>query len=159
MFIGRTYAKAETPILWRPHVKSWLIGKDPDAGRVWRQEKGTTEYEMDECEWTPVGDGQGGLACCDSWGHRVRHYWATELNWTEPEFGKGQKETSPTTFQNPSWLSNICDTRKDPEWEWLVRDNVETNLIVIKPETVSHVTLDKSLNISESYLSYLPEGG
>ena len=71
--------KAETPILWPPHVKSWLIGKDSDAGRDWGQEeKGTTEDEMarwhhwldgHESEWTPVvGDGQGGLACCDTWG-------------------------------------------------------------------------------------------
>ena len=78
MFTGRTDAEAETPILWPPHVKSWLIGKDPDAGRDWGQEeKGTTEDEMagwhhqlngHEFGWTPgVGDGQGGLACCDSW--------------------------------------------------------------------------------------------
>ena len=46
-FIGRTDAKPETPILWRPHAKSWLIGKDPDAGRDWGQEeKGTTKDEM-----------------------------------------------------------------------------------------------------------------
>ena len=77
-FFGRTDAKAETPVLWPPHAKSWLIGKDSDAGRDWgREEKGTTEDEMagwhhwlDGCEsaWTRgVGDGQGGLACCDSW--------------------------------------------------------------------------------------------
>ena len=71
--------KSETPVLWPPHVKSWLIGNDSDAGRDWRQEeKGMTEDEMagwhhwlDGCEseWTlGVGDGQGGLACCDSWG-------------------------------------------------------------------------------------------
>ena len=94
VFFGRTDAKAETPVLWPPHVKSWLIGKDPDAGRDWGQkEKGTTEDEMAgwhhgldgcECEWTPgVGDGQGGLGCCNSWGHTVGHDWATELNWTE----------------------------------------------------------------------------
>ena len=81
MFIGRTDAEAETPILWPPHAKSWLIWKDPDAGRDWGQkEKGMTEDEMagwhhrlngHESEWTPgVGDGQGGLACCDSWGHK-----------------------------------------------------------------------------------------
>ena len=80
-FIGRTDAEAETPILWLPHAKSWLIGKDPDAGRDWGQEeKGTTEDEMagwhhrlnrHESEWTlGVGDGQGGLACCDSWGRK-----------------------------------------------------------------------------------------
>ena len=91
---GRNDAKAETPILWPPHEKSWLIGKDPDAGRDWRQEKkGTVEDEMagwhhqlngHEFGWTPgIADGQGGLACCDSWGCRVRHDWASELNWTE----------------------------------------------------------------------------
>ena len=80
-------------ILWPPHAKSWLIGKDPDAGRDWGQEeKGTTEDKMagwhhqldgHEFERTPgVGDGQGGLACWDSWGCRVGHDWATELNWT-----------------------------------------------------------------------------
>ena len=79
MFIGRTDAEAETPVLWPPHAKSWLIGKDADAGRDWGQdEKGTTEDEMagphhrldgHESEWTlGVGDGQGALACCDSWG-------------------------------------------------------------------------------------------
>ena len=94
VFFGRNDAKAETPVFWPPHAKSWLIGKDPDAGRDWEQEeKGTTEHEMAgwdhwldgrESEWTPgVGDRQGGLECCDSWGHKVRHYWATELNWTE----------------------------------------------------------------------------
>ena len=92
-FTGRTDVEAETPILWPPDVKSWLIGKDPDAGKDWRQEdKGMTEDEMvgwhhwpneHEFEQTPgVGDGQGGLACCSPWGCRVRHDWATELNWS-----------------------------------------------------------------------------
>ena len=92
-FFGRNDAKAETLVLWPPHVKSWLIGKDSDAGRDWGQEeKGTTEDEMagwhhwldgHESEWIPgVGDGQGGLACCDSWGHKESD--TTErLNWTE----------------------------------------------------------------------------
>ena len=82
-----------TPVLWPPHAKSWLIGKDSGAGRDWGQEeKGTTEDEMAgwhhgldgrESEWTPgVGDGQGGLACCDSWG--CKELDTTErLNWTE----------------------------------------------------------------------------
>ena len=93
-FFGRNDAKAETPVLWPLHAKSWLIGKDSDAGRDWGQEeKRTTEDEVAgwhhwlngrESEWTPgIGDGQGGLACCDSWGRRVGHDWATELNWTE----------------------------------------------------------------------------
>ena len=75
IFTGRTNAQAETPILWPPDVKNWLIGKDPDAGKDWRQEeKGMTEDEMvgwhqrldgREFEQAPgVDDGQGSLACC-----------------------------------------------------------------------------------------------
>ena len=80
VFIGRTDGKAETPILWPPHVKSWLIGNDPDAGRDWGQEeKGTTGNEMagwhylldaHEFGGTPGTDEHGGLACCDSWGSK-----------------------------------------------------------------------------------------
>ena len=96
VFIGKTDVEAETPILWSPNTKSWLTGKDPDAGKDWGQEeKGTTEDEMvgwhhqlngPESEWTPgVGDGQGGLACCDSWGRKESD--TTEwLNWTELAF-------------------------------------------------------------------------
>ena len=78
VFIGRTDAKAETAILWPPDAKNWLIGKDPDTGRDWVQEEnGMTEDEMagwhhwlygHAFDWTlEVGDGQGRLACCDSW--------------------------------------------------------------------------------------------
>ena len=93
MDFGRNDAKAETPVLWPPDEKSWLIGKDSDAGRDWGQEeKGITEDEMAgwhhglngrESEWTPgVNDGQGSLACCDSWGREESD--TTEwLNWTE----------------------------------------------------------------------------
>ena len=93
VFIGRNDAKAETPILWPPDAKSWLIWKDPDAGKDWGQEeKGTTEDEIVGCHhslnergfaWTPgVGDGQGGLACWFMGSQRVGHDWVTELNWT-----------------------------------------------------------------------------
>ena len=89
--IGKTDAEAETPILWPPDVKSWLIGKDSDAGRDWRQEeKGTTEDEITgwhhrldggDSRWTlGVGDGQGGLVCCDSWVAK-RRTWLND--WTE----------------------------------------------------------------------------
>ena len=92
-FFGRTDTKAEAPVLWPPHVKSWLIGKDSDAGRDWGQEeKGTTEDEMAgwhhglngrESEWAPGdGDGQGGLASYDSWG-RKESGTTKRLNWTE----------------------------------------------------------------------------
>ena len=96
-FFGRNDAKAETPVIWPPHAKSWPIGKDFDAGRDWGQEEqGTTEDEMagwhhwlDGCEseWTlGDGDGQGGLACCNSWGCKeLDTTERTELNWTDVE--------------------------------------------------------------------------
>ena len=94
MFIERTDAKGEVPILWPTDMKDWLIGKDRDAGRDLRQEeKGMTEDEMvgwhhqlngHESEQAPwAGDGQGSLASCSSRGHRVGHDWTTELNWIE----------------------------------------------------------------------------
>ena len=92
IFIRRTDAEAETPKLWPPDAKSWLIGKDHDAGKDWRQEeKGMTEDEMvgwhhqlhgHEFEQAPgVGDGQGSLAYCSPWGHKDMdtNEW---LNWT-----------------------------------------------------------------------------
>ena len=93
VFIGRTDVEAETPILWPLDAKNWLIWKDPDAGKDWwQEEKGMTEDEMVEWHhwlnghrfgWTKgVGDGQGGLACCSSWGRKELD--TTEwLNWTE----------------------------------------------------------------------------
>ena len=92
--------KAGTPVLWPPHAKSWLTGKDSDTGRDWGQEeKGTTEDEMAgwhhwldgrESGWTPgVGEGQGGLAWCDSWGRKEsdtteRLIWS-DLIWSDNE--------------------------------------------------------------------------
>ena len=89
IFIGRTDAEAEAPVLW-PHAgKSWRIRKKPWCWERWRQEeKGTTEDEMVGChhqldghefeQALGVGDGQGSLVCCSPWGRRVRHDWATE---------------------------------------------------------------------------------
>ena len=95
IFIGKTDAEAETPIFWSPDVKNWLLGKDPDAGKDWRQEeKGTTEDEMvewchqldrNEFEQTPgVGDGQESLARCSPWGHKELDMteWLNWLNWS-----------------------------------------------------------------------------
>ena len=93
MFIGRTYAEAEAPILWPPDAKNWLIRKDPEAGKDWRQEKkGMTEDEMvgwhhlldgHELEQAPgVGDGMGGLACCSSWGCKELDM-TEQLTWTK----------------------------------------------------------------------------
>ena len=93
VFIGRNDVEAANPILWPPDERSWLIGKDPDAGKDWgKEETGTTEDEMVGWHhwlnghgfgWTlEVGDGQGGLACCGSWG--CKELDTTEwLNWTE----------------------------------------------------------------------------
>ena len=92
VFIGRTDVEAETPVLWLPDANSWLIWEDPDVGKDWRhKEKGKTHNEMagwhhqldgHGFRWTPGVDvGQGGLACCGSWGHKESD--TTErLNWT-----------------------------------------------------------------------------
>ena len=119
-FFGRNDAKAETPVLWPPHVKSWLIGKYSDAGRDWGpEEKGTTEDEMTGChhwlywhesEWTPgFGDGQGGLACCDSWGRKELDM--TEwLNWSDSKvlICKNELEFLSPIYENNVWC-----------WWWL----------------------------------------
>ena len=94
VFIGRTDAEAETPILWPPPAKSWLIGKDPDAGRDWGQEKkGTTGWDgwmasptWRTWVWTDSGSwwwtGRPGVLWFMG-SQRVGHDWVTELNWTE----------------------------------------------------------------------------
>ena len=93
IFIGRTGAEAEALILWPPNVKNWLIGKDPDAGKDWRQdEKGTTENKLVGWHhWLKIhefeqalgaGDGQGSLVCCSPWGSKESDMTETELNWS-----------------------------------------------------------------------------
>ena len=93
ILIGRIDAEAETPILWPPEVKNWLIGKDPDAGKDWRQQKkGTTEHEIgvwhhrlighEFAQALGVGDGQGSLACCSPRGWKESDM-TEQLNWTE----------------------------------------------------------------------------
>ena len=105
-FFGRNDAKAEAPVLWPPHVKSWLIGKDSDSGRDWGQEeKGLTDDEMagwhhwldgHKSKWTPGdGDGQGGLACCYSWG-RKESDMTERLNWTELNWINVKTYINPT---------------------------------------------------------------
>ena len=106
VFIGRTYAEVETPILWPPDAKNWLIGKDPDAGKDWRQEeKAMTEDEMvgwhhwfkgHEFEQAlGVGERQGSLACCSPWGHNELDM-TERLNWTR--VGKWVNVTSQGIF-------------------------------------------------------------
>ena len=117
VFIGRTDAEAETPILWPPHVKSWVTGKDPDAGRDWGQEeKRTTEDEMagwhhwlnaHEFGWTPgAGDGQGGLACCSPGGHKESDT-TEQLNWIE------LKEDAIVSTVSPEFVCWSLTTQSD----------------------------------------------
>ena len=91
VFIGRTDVEAETSVFWPPDVKSWLIWKDPDAGKDWGQKKRVAEEEIvGWCHWLDGhefeqapgdADGQPCLDCCSPWGRRVEHNGATELNW------------------------------------------------------------------------------
>ena len=124
IFIGRTDAEAETSILWPPDVKNWAIGKDPDAGKDWRQEeKGMIEDEMvgwhhqlDGYQFEQalgVGDGQGSLACCSSGSWTWLSDW-TELNWTEGFlFGFMLKFKIPTVpyviWLLPTFLSLLAE--------------------------------------------------
>ena len=125
IFIGRTEAEAETPILWPPDAKNWLIWKDPDAGKDWRrEEKGTTEDEMagwhhrlngHEFEWTPgVGDGQEGLVCYSPWG---RKEWdmTDGLNWTELKKEKVTKDGGNNKLMRINEVETSHGTLKQ-EW-------------------------------------------
>ena len=125
IFIGRTDAEAEAPILWPPDAKNWLIWKDPDAGKDWRQEeKGTTEDEIvgwhywldgHEFEKAPgVSDGQGDLVCCCPWGHKESDM-TEQLNWTERKKCLLQEEWGPS-FHNLLF------------WKWIINMRVNKQL-------------------------------
>ena len=115
IFIGRTEAESETPILWPPDVKNCLIWKDPDPGKDWRQEeKGMTGWDgwmASLTRWTwmsklrEFGDGQGSLVCCSPWGHKEsdRTEW---LNWLEclPISWPALPSCRWLTFQIPQWF-------------------------------------------------------
>ena len=145
IFIGRTDAEAETPILWPPDAKNWLTGIDPDAGKDWRrEEKGTTEdemvrwhYQLDGHEFKQapgVGDGQGSLACCSPWGSKALD--TTEwLNWStfSVEFYQLSKEGVVPILQN--LLENrkkvpklLCKDTKTLIWELYKEKLPTTNL-------------------------------
>ena len=149
IIIGRTDTEVEVPILWPPHEKTWLIRKDLDAGKYWRQEEeGMTEDEMfgwhhwlfgHRFGWIPgVGDIQGGLACCNSWGHKESD--TTErLNWTElneldqirayyTKWGKSEREKqilyiNTYIWNLAGWCWGICSQSSSGE------DDVEDRLM------------------------------
>ena len=133
VFIGRTDVEAETPVLWPPDAKSWLIWKDPDAGKDWRQEeKGTTEDEMVGWHhrlnghgfgWTPgVGDGQRGLACCSSWG-RKKSDMTERLNWSE--YGEGRGEEQYKGKRKWKWSRSVVSDYYGIIWAFLVAQLVK----------------------------------
>ena len=137
IFIGRTDAEAEALIIWPPDIKNWLIWKDPDAGKHWRQDvKGTTEYEVvgwhhrvygHEFEQT-LGDGddQGSLACCSPWGRKELHM-TERLNWTElwihvgDSFNSCCKRTGIRMGSMCSWMGTCAFGFKFPtsEFSWV----------------------------------------
>ena len=141
-FFGRTDAKAETPVLWPPHAKSWFTGKDPDARKDWGQEeKETTEDEMAgrhhwlygrESEWTPgVGDRQGGLACCNSWG-RKQLDMTERLIWSDLIWGDSGKgfNSSPLLicWQNSLLVQEVTLLRPSGDWMTFIHI-MESNLL------------------------------
>ena len=127
IFIGRTDAEVETPTLWPPDVKNWLIWKDPDAGKDWRQEKGMTENEMvgwhhwlsghefEQALW--MGDGQQGLACCSPWGRKESD--TTEwLNWTE-EVAGAYLYTPVRYWIFKPWRPELLEIENSGEYSWI----------------------------------------
>ena len=147
IFIGRTDAEAEAPILWPPDVKSWLTGKDSDAGRDWGQEeKGVTQDEMagwhhwlngHESEWTSgTGDGQGGLVCCDSWGRK-------ELDTTEwlnkPKKHESISCNTRTTLRWGLWLGERLYLGRGAKCIW----KFSSSLFYCEPKTALKINFKK----------------
>ena len=129
VFMGETNAEAETPIFWPPDVKNCFIGKDPNAGEDWRQEKkGTTEDEMvgwhhwlngHEFEQVPgVGDGQGSLVCCSPWG-RKESDMTEQLNWTN------EAEQASLVTQS---VKNLPAIRETGVWSLGWEDSLEEGM-------------------------------
>ena len=148
VFFGRTDVEAETLVVWPPVVKSWLIWKDPDAGKDWGQEKGTTEDErVGWHHWLyghefghalGVGDGQGGLACCDSWGFKELDV-TERLNWTEPS-NMGEGNGNPlqcSCLENPRdsrawWAAVYGVTQSWTRLKWLSSSSSNSSSSTLK---------------------------
>ena len=149
IFIRRTDVESETPILWPPDAKNWLIGKDPDAGKDWRlEEEGMTEDEMvgwhhrlneHEFGWIlGVGDGQGGLVCCSPWG-RKESDTTERLNWTAVKSFLGASPHSIYLLNAGCWIhggeahcsisEQLCRFA-----EWLPWDRIHWKLVEVWAE-------------------------
>ena len=124
IFIGKTDAEAEAPMLWPHDGKNWLIGKDPEAEKDWRQEeKGTTENQMTgwfhrlngyELEQAPGdGEGQESLACCSPWGCKESDMTA-QLNWTDwlKEHYVYRKKVDKSNLRWVTWFIEVQHTVK-----------------------------------------------
>ena len=120
IFIGKTDAKAEAPILWSPHVKSWLIGKDPDAGKDWeQQEKGAAEDETvrwhQQLNWHEFeqtlgyNEGQGSLVCCSPWGRKESDmtYWLKNYNKVMNGINQDVSDISLIWVMFGAWVSSF----------------------------------------------------
>ena len=119
IFIGRTDVEAETPIVWPPDAKNWLIGEDPDSGKDWRQKDEMVgwHHQLDGHEFEQilgVGDGQGSLACCSPWDHKEpdtteRLNW---MNWREPPWVRWRKLWVKQVWSGSSgfqfWTCHCC---------------------------------------------------
>ena len=154
VFFGRTDAEAETPILWPPHVKSWLIGKDSDAGGlgvgVWGQEeKGTTGWDgwvASLTQWTCIWvnsrswwwpGGPGMLQFMGS--QRVGHDWATELNWSPNSLRAEHQGPLPCTQFQSFYSMQVAKSANQTSW---------------KPAQVSDFTLKSWKQFAEEAFKY-----
>ena len=152
IFTGRTVAEAETPILWPPDAKNWLIGKDPDDGKDWRQ-KGMTEDEMvgwhhplyghEFEEALGVGDGQGGLGCCSPWCHKGSDM-TERLNW----LNLGQCACQKQLHTTPWWSSE--------KWQELLQDSMASWAKAVNLHTCHLHSLTVTTNqiLSDSLLGF-----
>ena len=168
VFFWGNDAEAEAPVLWPPHAKSWVIGKDPDAGRDWEQEeKETTEdgvagwyHRLDgqEFGWTPgVGDGQGGLACCNSWGHKEL-VTTEQLNWTEDpssrlgfSVGSGDSLWEMGNFTESPVSGNLSMAREG-NLPPLGRGWSSSHLLSLRPSGVGQIKTGQALPCATSCL-------
>ena len=168
IFIGRTDDEAETPILWPPDTKNWLLGKDPDSGKDWRQEeKGMTEDEMvgwyhwlngHEFEQAPAdSEGQGSLACCSLWGHK-------ESDMTE----QLNKQQIPKILNKAS-LTILFLENEQGEWSLVLEGKKRFWLSNNVVQSLSHIWLSAtpwtaecqvllSFTISQSLLKFMTIG-